>query len=136
MADRHLEGGHVRHGLEPAPDAAAQPYPSLAGHPGPGFRSGDPQSQVPAFERPRGCPRTTCQFEFRLAGRLLLQVVPDAEAKQPHEHQVPPIATRRSYEQILDEHPRLTREAVQAALAFAGEALLADVIHPVAEAVR
>ena len=37
-------------------------------------------------------------------------------------------------EQILDAHPRLTREAIQAALAFAGEALRADVIYPVAEA--
>ena len=38
-------------------------------------------------------------------------------------------------EQILDAHPRLTREAVQAALAFAGEALRADVIYPIVEAV-
>jgi uncharacterized protein (DUF433 family) len=38
-------------------------------------------------------------------------------------------------EQILDEHPRLTRQAIQAALAFATEALRADVIYPVAETV-
>ena len=38
-------------------------------------------------------------------------------------------------EQILDAHPRLTREAIQAALAFAGEALRADVIYPIVEAV-
>ncbi|MEE8162462.1 MAG: DUF433 domain-containing protein [Anaerolineae bacterium] len=36
--------------------------------------------------------------------------------------------------QILDAHPRLTREAIQAALAFAAEALQADVVYPIAEA--
>jgi len=38
-------------------------------------------------------------------------------------------------EQLLKAHPRLTREAIQAALAFAAEALRADVIYPVAETV-
>ena len=33
-------------------------------------------------------------------------------------------------EQLLEAHPRLTREAVQAALAFAAEALRADVVYP------
>jgi len=33
-------------------------------------------------------------------------------------------------EQILEAHPRLTREAIQAALAFAAEALRADVVYP------
>jgi uncharacterized protein (DUF433 family) len=45
------------------------------------------------------------------------------------------LAAGETFEQILDAHPRLTREAIQAALAFAGEALRADVIYPVAEAV-
>jgi len=45
------------------------------------------------------------------------------------------LAAGETIEQILDEHPRLTREAVQAALAFAGGALRADVIYPVPEAV-
>jgi uncharacterized protein (DUF433 family) len=45
------------------------------------------------------------------------------------------LAAGESVEQILDAHPRLTREAVRAALAFAKEALRADVIYPVAEAV-
>lgn len=35
-------------------------------------------------------------------------------------------------EQILEAHPRLTREAIRAALAFAAEALRADVVYPVA----
>jgi len=39
-------------------------------------------------------------------------------------------------EQILDAHPRLTREAIQAALASAKEALRADVIYPPPEAVE
>jgi len=33
-------------------------------------------------------------------------------------------------DQILEAHPRLTREAIQEALAFAAEALRADVIYP------
>jgi uncharacterized protein (DUF433 family) len=36
-------------------------------------------------------------------------------------------------EQLLAAHPRLTREAVKAALAFAKEALRADVIYPTTE---
>lgn len=43
------------------------------------------------------------------------------------------LAAGESVEQILDEHPRLTREAIQAALSFAAQALRADVIYPVAE---
>ncbi|MBM3132490.1 MAG: DUF433 domain-containing protein [Chloroflexi bacterium] len=41
------------------------------------------------------------------------------------------LAKGESIEQILEAHPRLTREAVQAALAFAAEALRADVVYPV-----
>jgi uncharacterized protein (DUF433 family) len=33
-------------------------------------------------------------------------------------------------EQLLEAHPRLTREAVQAALAFAARSLKADVVYP------
>jgi uncharacterized protein (DUF433 family) len=45
------------------------------------------------------------------------------------------LAAGETIEEILDAHPRLTREAIQAALAFAKEALRADVVYPVAEAV-
>jgi uncharacterized protein (DUF433 family) len=45
------------------------------------------------------------------------------------------LAAGETIEQLLDAHPRLTREAIQAALTFAKEALRADVIYPVAEAV-
>jgi uncharacterized protein (DUF433 family) len=38
-------------------------------------------------------------------------------------------------EQILEAHPRLTEESIRAALAFAAQALRADVVYPVAEAV-
>jgi uncharacterized protein (DUF433 family) len=44
------------------------------------------------------------------------------------------LAAGEPIEQILDAHPRLTREGIQAALAFASEALRADVIYPLAEA--
>ena len=33
-------------------------------------------------------------------------------------------------EQILDAHPRLTREAILAAIGFARQALRADVVYP------
>lgn len=36
-------------------------------------------------------------------------------------------------EQIVDEHPRLTDEAVRAALAFARETLRSDVVYPVSD---
>ena len=44
------------------------------------------------------------------------------------------LAAGETIEQILDAHPRLTREAVQEALSFAAEALKADVVYPIAEA--
>jgi uncharacterized protein (DUF433 family) len=40
-------------------------------------------------------------------------------------------AAGETIEQILEAHPRLTREAIQAALAFAARALRADVMYPV-----
>jgi len=44
------------------------------------------------------------------------------------------LAAGETVEPILDAHPRLTRQGVQAALLFASEALRADVIYPFAEA--
>lgn len=41
------------------------------------------------------------------------------------------LAAGETIEQILEAHPRLRREAVQAALAFAASALRADVVYPV-----
>lgn len=43
------------------------------------------------------------------------------------------LATGETPEQILESYPRLTRESIQAALAFAAEALRADVIYPIVE---
>ena len=43
------------------------------------------------------------------------------------------LAAGETVEEILEAHPRLTREAIQAALAFAAEALRADVIYPFVE---
>ena len=40
------------------------------------------------------------------------------------------LAAGETIEQILDAHPRLTREAVLAALDFAAKALKADVVYP------
>ena len=41
------------------------------------------------------------------------------------------LAAGESVEQILDSHPRLTREAVLAALDFAAKVLKADIVYPV-----
>jgi uncharacterized protein (DUF433 family) len=41
------------------------------------------------------------------------------------------LAAGESIEQILEAHPRLTKEAVLAAIDFAAQALKADVVYPV-----
>jgi uncharacterized protein (DUF433 family) len=41
------------------------------------------------------------------------------------------LAAGETVEQILKAHPRLTEEGIRAALAFASEALKADVVYPV-----
>jgi len=41
------------------------------------------------------------------------------------------LAAGESMEQLLEAHPRLTREGVLAALGFAAAALRADVVYPV-----
>ena len=43
------------------------------------------------------------------------------------------LAAGETVAQILEAHPRLTHEAIHAALGFAAEALKADVIYPIAE---
>jgi uncharacterized protein (DUF433 family) len=43
------------------------------------------------------------------------------------------LAAGETVEQILAAHPRLTAEGIRAALAFAAEALKADVVYPVLE---
>jgi uncharacterized protein (DUF433 family) len=45
------------------------------------------------------------------------------------------LAAGETIDDLLNAHPRLTREAIRAALAFAAEALHADVVYPLAEAV-
>ncbi len=46
------------------------------------------------------------------------------------------LAAGETYEQILEAHPRLSRESIQAALAFAAGALRADVLYPVSNTSR
>jgi uncharacterized protein (DUF433 family) len=43
------------------------------------------------------------------------------------------LAAGETTEQILEAHPRLTDEAIKAALAFAAQALRYDVIYPTIE---
>ena len=45
------------------------------------------------------------------------------------------LAAGETQEQILEAHPNLRREALQAALYFAAQALKADVVYPVASTV-
>ena len=45
------------------------------------------------------------------------------------------LAAGESVEQILEAHPRLDRQAVLAALAFAAESLKAEVAHPLKQVV-
>ncbi|WP_054936610.1 DUF433 domain-containing protein [Neomoorella humiferrea] len=44
------------------------------------------------------------------------------------------LAAGETVEQIIRAHPRLTEEAIRAALAFAAQAIRADVVYPVEEA--
>ena len=43
------------------------------------------------------------------------------------------LAAGETIEQLLDAYPRLNREDISAALAFAADALKADVIYPISE---
>ena len=43
------------------------------------------------------------------------------------------IAAGETYEQMIEAHPCLTHEAIRAAIAFAAEAVRADVIYPLQE---
>jgi len=44
------------------------------------------------------------------------------------------LAAGENIEQLLDAHPRLTRQGVLAAIDFAAQALRADVVYPLAAA--
>jgi uncharacterized protein (DUF433 family) len=44
------------------------------------------------------------------------------------------LAAGETIQQIVDAHPRLNQEAIQAACGFAAEALRADVVYPLVEA--
>ncbi len=46
------------------------------------------------------------------------------------------LAAGETVEQILDAHPRLTEDGIRAALAFAANALRADVTYPLEPAAR
>lgn len=46
------------------------------------------------------------------------------------------LAAGETVQQILAAHPRLTEETIRAALAFAAEALHADVVYPLSESPR
>lgn len=52
------------------------------------------------------------------------------------EHILEKLSSGESIEQILKAHPRLSKEAVFAALAFAAQALKADTIYPIEKYIR
>jgi uncharacterized protein (DUF433 family) len=43
------------------------------------------------------------------------------------------LAAGETFEQVLEAHPRLTKEGILAALAFAAQAIRADVVYPVTQ---
>lgn len=45
------------------------------------------------------------------------------------------LAAGETFEQLLDAYPRLTPQAIYAALRFAAQAMRADVVYPLAEVV-
>ncbi len=47
------------------------------------------------------------------------------------EHILEKLAAGETIEQLLQAHPRLSREGIQAALAFAARSLKADIVYPV-----
>jgi len=47
------------------------------------------------------------------------------------EHVLEELGAGRSMEDLLNSHPRLTREKLQAALSYAASVLRSDVVHPV-----
>jgi uncharacterized protein (DUF433 family) len=51
------------------------------------------------------------------------------------EHVLEELGAGRSIEEILEAHPRLTREGVLAAIRFGAECLRADVSYPVSKSV-
>ncbi len=46
------------------------------------------------------------------------------------------LAAGATTDRLIEAHPRLTREAIQAALTFAANVLRADVVYPLAQAHR
>lgn len=50
------------------------------------------------------------------------------------EHILEKLAAGETFEQILEAHSNLTEDAIRAALAFASEALRADVVYPIVKA--
>ncbi len=46
------------------------------------------------------------------------------------EHILDELAGGTTFEQLLEEYPRLTRDAIYAALAFAADTLRAEVVYP------
>lgn len=49
------------------------------------------------------------------------------------EHILDELAGGRTFDELLDAHPRLTREAILAALAFAADSLRSEVVYPLSQ---
>jgi uncharacterized protein (DUF433 family) len=56
-----------------------------------------------------------------------------AGTRIPVELIIEKLAAGETTQQILEAHPRLTEEAIRAALAFAAEVLRSDVVYPISE---
>lgn len=56
-----------------------------------------------------------------------------AGTRIPVELIIEKLAAGETTQQIIGDHPRLTEEAIRAALAFAAKALRSDVVYPISE---
>jgi uncharacterized protein (DUF433 family) len=56
-----------------------------------------------------------------------------AGTRIPVELIIEKLAAGETTQQIIGDHPRLTEEAIRAALAFAAKALQSDVVYPISE---
>lgn len=102
-----------------------------------GGKFGSPAGPIAGFPKKRLLPKRAWEYAMKSEKKLIVSdpavmmgkpVI--AGTRITVEHILEKLAAGETVEAILDAHPRLTREAVLAALAFAAGALRADVVYP------
>lgn len=75
----------------------------------------------------QGCPSYFIYSDFKIMmGKPVI-----VGTRIPVELILEKLSAGETVEQILEAHPRITRESILAAIAFAAENIRADVIYPV-----